>query len=122
MRRIRQIPPGVSQAAFARLSLALVLSATLHTYVIYGLALQPAGSAADHRSIINARLLPEPTAVTRPTLAAPATLSPRIPPAQPPVAPVAGAVVSIGSGKGSTGDRAGGMRLRCIAGAANAGD
>ena len=88
MRRIRQIPQDVSEAAFARLSVGIVLSATLHTYVIYGLVLQPTPGAADHLSIINARLLPEPAVVKRPTLAAPATQRQRIAPAQPQVAPL----------------------------------
>ena len=86
MRRIRQIPQDVSQAAFARLTVAVVLSATLHTYLIYGLALQPTHGPAEHLSIINARLLPEPAVVKRPTLAAAATQRRRIPPAQPQVA------------------------------------
>ena len=85
MRRIRQVPQGVSQAAFARLSVAVVLSATLHLYLIYGLALRPTHGSADRVSIINARLLPEPAVMKRPTLAAPATLRRRIPPAQPQV-------------------------------------
>jgi periplasmic protein TonB len=86
MRRIRQVPPGVSQAAFARLSVAVVFSATLHLYLIYGLALQSTRGPADQLSIINARLLFEPAVMKRPTLAAPA--SPqfrRIPPGQPQV-------------------------------------
>jgi hypothetical protein len=70
MRRIRQVPPDVSQAAFARLSVAVVLSATLHLYLIYGLALQPTRNPADHLSIINARLLFEPAVMKRPTSAA----------------------------------------------------
>jgi len=86
VRRIRQVPQGISQAAFARLSVAVVLSATLHLYLIYGLALQPTRSPADRLSIINARLLPEPAVMKRPTLAAPATtLRRRILPAQPQV-------------------------------------
>ncbi len=88
MRRIRQIPQGVSQAAFARLTVAVVLSATLHTYLIYGLALQPTHGPADHPSIINARLIPEAAVVKRPTLSTPATQRRRIPPAQPQVAPL----------------------------------
>lgn len=72
MRRVRQVPQDVSQAAFARLSVAVVLSATLHLYLIYGLALRPAHSPADRTSIINARLLPEPAVLERPALAAPA--------------------------------------------------
>lgn len=88
MRRIGQIPQDVSQAAFVRLSVAVVLSATLHTYLIYGLALQPTLGPADHLSIINARLLPEPAVVQRATLAAPATQRQHIPPAQPQVAPL----------------------------------
>ncbi len=67
MHRIRQLPQGVSQAAFERLSVAVVLSATLHLYVIYGLALQPTHSPADRLSIINARLSPEPAVTKRPT-------------------------------------------------------
>jgi len=70
VRRIRQLPQGVSQAAFERLSVAVVLSTTLHLYLIYGLALQPPHSPADYLSIINARLLPEPAVTKRP--AAPA--------------------------------------------------
>jgi periplasmic protein TonB len=72
VRRIRQVPPDVSQAAFARLSVAVVLSATLHLYLIYGLALQSTRGPADHPSIINARLLSEPAVMKRQTLAAPA--------------------------------------------------
>ena len=85
MRRIRQVPQGVSQAEFARLSVAVVLSTTLHLYLIYGLALQPTHSPADRLRIINVRLLPEPAAMNRPTLAAPAAQRKRIPPAQPQV-------------------------------------
>jgi len=73
----------VSQAAFARLSVAVVLSATLHLYLIYGLSLRPSHGSADRVSIINARLLPEPAAMKRPTSVAPATQRRRIPPAQP---------------------------------------
>jgi len=76
----------MSQAAFARLSLAVVLSATLHLYLIYGLALRPTHSSADRISIINARLLPEPAVLKRLALAAPAASQRnRIPPAQPQV-------------------------------------
>ena len=64
MRRIRQVPQDVSQAAFARLTLAMALSATLHVYLIYGLALQRPERSADHLSILNARLLSEPAAKT----------------------------------------------------------
>jgi len=86
MRRIRQVPPGVSQAAFARLSVAVVFSATLHVYLIYGLALQSTRGPADQLSIINARLLFEPAVMRRPTLAAPATPQlNRVPPGRPPV-------------------------------------
>ncbi|HEV8525795.1 MAG TPA: hypothetical protein VGQ71_14975, partial [Terriglobales bacterium] len=86
MRRIRQVPRGVSQAAFARLSVAVVLSATLHLYLIYGLALRSTYSPADRVSIINARLLPEPAVLKRTTLASPAAAQrSRIPPAQPQV-------------------------------------
>jgi len=69
MRRVRQVPQGVSQAAFTRLSVAMALSATLHLYLIYGLALQRAQSPAEHLSIINARLLPESTAMKPKALA-----------------------------------------------------
>ena len=86
MRRIRRVPQGVSQAAFARLVVAVVLSATLHMYLIYGLALQPTRNPADHLSIINARLLPEREVMNRPALAAPATQRRRIAPARPHVA------------------------------------
>ena len=83
MRRIRQAPQGVSQAAFARLSVAVVLSATLHLYLIYGLALRPTHTPADRASIINARLLPEPAVLKRPALVAlAASQRNRIPPAQ----------------------------------------
>jgi protein TonB len=76
----------VSQAAFARLSVAVVLSATLHLYLIYGLALRSTYSPADRVSIINARLLPEPAVLKRTTLASPAAAQrSRIPPAQPQV-------------------------------------
>jgi protein TonB len=75
----------VSQAAFARLSVAVVLSATLHLSLIYGLALQPGNGPADRVSIINARLLTELAVLKRPTSAAPATQRRRIPPAQPQV-------------------------------------
>jgi protein TonB len=85
VRRIRQVPQGVSQAAFARLSVAVVLSTTLHLYLIYGLALRPTHSPADRLSIISARLLPEPAAMKQPTSAAPAAQRRRIPPAQPQV-------------------------------------
>ena len=80
MRRIRQLPQSVSQAAFERLSVAVVLSATLHLYLIYGLALQPTHGPADHLSIINARLLPEPAVTSRP-----AAQRQRIVPVQPQV-------------------------------------
>jgi protein TonB len=80
MRRIRQVPQGASQAAFERLSVAVVLSATLHVYVIYGLAPQPTQRATDRVSIISARLLPEPARQKRPTLAAPAMKRNLIPP------------------------------------------
>ena len=76
MRRIKQVPQSVSQAAFERLSVAVVLSATLHLYLIYGLALQPTHSPADYVSIINARLLPEPAVTKWP--AAPAMQRKRI--------------------------------------------
>jgi len=69
MRRIRQVPQGVSQAAFTRLTVAMALSAMLHLYLIYGLALQRAQSAGEHLSIINARMLPEPTAMKPKVLA-----------------------------------------------------
>ena len=85
MRRIRQVPPDVSQAAFARLSVAVVLSATLHLYLIYGLSLRPSHGSADRVSIINARLLPEPAVMKRPTLAVPAPQRIRIPPVLPQV-------------------------------------
>ena len=68
MRRVRQVPQGVSQAAFTRLAVAMALSASLHLYLIYGLALQRAQRPAEHFSIINARLLPGPTAVKRKAL------------------------------------------------------
>jgi len=71
----------VSQAAFERLSVAVVLSATLHLYLIYGLALQPTHSPADYVSIINARLLPEPAVTKWP--AAPAMQRERIVAVQP---------------------------------------
>jgi protein TonB len=80
VRRIRQFPQGASQTAFERLFVAVVLSATLHLYLIYGLALQPAHSPPDRLSIINARLLPEPAVTKRP--AAPAQRG-RIVPVQP---------------------------------------
>jgi protein TonB len=74
----------VSQAAFARLSVAVVLSATLHLYLIYGLALRSIHSPADRVSVINARLLPEPAVLKGATLAAPAASQrSRIPPARP---------------------------------------
>ena len=85
MRRIRQVPQGVSQVAFERLSVAVVLSATLHLYLIYGLALQPTHRATDRVSIIHTRLLPEPALQKHPTLVAPATKRSLIPPVQPPV-------------------------------------
>ena len=85
MHRIRQVPQGVSQAAFERLSVAVVLSAMLHVYLIYGLALQPTYSPTDRVSIINTRLLPEPAMQKRPTLAAPATKHNLIPLLQPQV-------------------------------------
>jgi protein TonB len=56
----------VSQAVFERLSVAVVLSITLHVYLIFGLALQPPHNPADHLSIINAQLLPEPAVTKRP--------------------------------------------------------
>lgn len=83
MRRIRQVPQGVSQAASARLSVAVVLSATAHLYLIYGLTLQPTNIPADHLSIINARLFSEPAVMKRPPSAAPALQRIRIPPARP---------------------------------------
>jgi len=84
MRRIRQVPPDVSQAAFARLSVAVVLSATLHLYLIYGLALQSTRGPVDQLSIINARLLFEPAVMKRPTSAAPAIPQfRRVPPGRP---------------------------------------
>ena len=89
MRRLRQVPRGVSQAAFERLCVAVVLSATLHAYLIYGLALQPTHSPTDRVSIINARLLPEPVTQKRSTFAAPATKRNLIPPLQPQVPSVA---------------------------------
>jgi protein TonB len=62
------------------------MSATLHLYLIYGLALQPTHSPADHLSIINARLLPETAVLKRPALVAlAASQRHRIPPAQPQV-------------------------------------
>lgn len=86
MRRIRRVPQGMSQVAFARLWVAVVLSATLHLYLIYGLSLRPTHSPADRASIINARLLPEPAVLKRPALAAPAASQRnRIPPAKPQV-------------------------------------
>ena len=89
MRRVRQDPPDVSQAAFARLSVAVVLSATLHLYLIYGLALQSTRGPADRLSIINTRLLSEPAAMNRSTLAAPATPQfRRVPPGQAHVPPL----------------------------------
>jgi protein TonB len=72
VRRIRQLPQDVSQAAFARLSVAVVLSTTLHLYLIYGLALQPAHSPSDRLSIINARLLPGVAMTKKHTSEAPA--------------------------------------------------
>ena len=89
MRRIRQVPQGVSQAAFERLSVAVVLSATLHLYLIFGLALQPSQPPPDRVSIINAQLLPERVMQKRPALAAPATKRDPIPPLQPQVPPLA---------------------------------
>ena len=86
MRRIRQVPPDVSQAAFARLSVAVMLSATLHLYLIYGLALQSTRGPADRLTIINARMLPESAVMERPTLAAPGIAHlRRVPPRQPQV-------------------------------------
>jgi periplasmic protein TonB len=85
VRRIRQVPPDVSQVAFARLSVAVVLSATLHLYLIYGLSLRPSHGSADRVSIINARLLPEPAVMKWTTLAVPAPQRIRIPPVLPPV-------------------------------------
>lgn len=82
MRRIRQVPQGVSQAAFARLSIAVVLSATLHVYLIYGLALKPSDGPSGRVSIIDARLLPEPAVMMGATMAASATKRSRIPPAR----------------------------------------
>lgn len=75
----------MSQTAFTRLSVAVVLSATLHLYLIYGLALQPARSPADRLSIINARLLSEAPAMRQPVAAVSAPQRKRIPPAQPQV-------------------------------------
>jgi protein TonB len=76
----------VSQAAIARLSVAVMLSATLHLYLIYGLALQSARGPADRLSIINARMLPESAVMKRPALAAPEIAqSRRVPPRQPQV-------------------------------------
>ena len=86
MLRIRQVPQSVSEAAFARLSAAVVLSATLHLYLIYGLALKPSHGPADHLSILNARLLPEPAVLKRPILAGRVTQQHPIPPAQPQIA------------------------------------
>ena len=86
MRRIRQVPPDVSQTAFARLSVAVVLSATLHLYLIYGLTLQSTRGPADRLTIINARMLPESAVMERPTLAAPGIAQlRRVPPRQPQV-------------------------------------
>ena len=86
MRRIRQVPQGVSQAAFARLSVAVVLSATLHLYLIYGLALQSTRGPVDQLSIINARLLFEPAVMKRSTSTAPAIPQfKRAPPGRPQV-------------------------------------
>jgi protein TonB len=81
VRRIRQVPQSVSQAAFERLSVAVVLPATLHLYLIYELALRASPSPADHLSIINARLLPEPAVTKRP--AAPAIQRERVVAVQP---------------------------------------
>ena len=89
MRRIRQVPPGVSQVAFERLSVALVLSATLHLYLIYGLALQPTYRPTDRASIIHTRLSPEPAVQKHPSSFAPATKRSLIPPVQPPVSSLA---------------------------------
>ena len=83
MRRIRQLPQGVSEVAFERLSVAVVLSATLHAYLIYGLALQPTPRPTDRLSIINTRLLSEPALQKRPTLVAPATKRNLVPPLRP---------------------------------------
>ena len=83
MRRIRQVPHSVSQAAIARLSVAVVLSATLHLYLIYGLVLQQNRGPADHPGILNARLLPEPAPLKPTALAEPATQRNRMPRAQP---------------------------------------
>jgi protein TonB len=69
MRRVRRVPQDVAQAAFTRLTVAMALSATLHLYLIYGLALQRAQDPAEHLSIINARLVPEPTALKPKALA-----------------------------------------------------
>ncbi|HWH48568.1 MAG TPA: TonB family protein [Burkholderiales bacterium] len=87
MRRIRQVPQGVSQEAFARLTVAMALSAALHVYLIYGLALQQAEQS--HLSIINARLVPESAAKKpRKALAASATQGKDIRPAPPQVVPL----------------------------------
>jgi len=83
MRRIRQLPQGVSELAFERLSVAVVLSATLHAYLIYGLALQPTHRPTDRLSIINTRLLSEPAMQKRPKLVAPATKRNLVPPLRP---------------------------------------
>jgi periplasmic protein TonB len=85
VRRIKQVPQSVSQAAFARLCVAVVLSTTLHLYLIYGLALRPTHSPADRLSIINARLLPDAAVMKQHILEAPAAQRRRLPPAQPQV-------------------------------------
>jgi len=77
----------VSQAAFARLSVAVVLSTALHLYLIYGLALQPTHSPADRLSVINAQLLPGAAVMKQHALEAPAAQRRRLPPAQPQVLP-----------------------------------
>ena len=84
MRRIKQVPQGVSQAAFERLSVAVVLSATLHVYLIFGLALAPPHRPTDRFSIVYTRLVPEPATQKRPALLAPAKRDP-IPSMQPQV-------------------------------------
>jgi len=63
-----------------------MLSATLHLYLIYGLALQSTRGPADRLTIINARMLPESAVMERPTLAAPGIAHlRRVPPRQPQV-------------------------------------
>jgi protein TonB len=83
VRRIRRVSQGISEAAFARLSVAVALSASLHLYIIYGLALRPTQGSADHVSVINARLLSAPAVMERPMPEAPATQRRHGPPAQP---------------------------------------